>query len=149
MKVLMSRIAVVLVFVFGVTFGYSQTTATVTGVVTDSLGAVMPGVSVVLSNPTTGVSYTVKTNSAGSYRVPNVPPGPGYSIEFTFEGFSPYQVKNFYVNVATPANRMRGSRPAPRSRASYATGAQGVTLNTTDASIGNNFQVSKLQDLPV
>ncbi len=27
--------------------------------------------------------------------------------------------------------------------------ALGVTLNTTDASIGNNFQVSKLNDLPV
>ena len=56
MKLLWSRILLFSILTFGATLAYAQTTATVTGVVTDSLGAVMPGVSVVLSNPTTGVS---------------------------------------------------------------------------------------------
>src|ERR1700733_7827063 len=100
MKTLFSRIFAVLILVFGVTLAYAQTTAIVTGVVTDSLGAVMPGVTVVLSNSSTGVSYTVKTDTAGSFRVPNVPPGPGYSIEYTYQGFSPYKLNDIYVNVA-------------------------------------------------
>jgi hypothetical protein len=110
----------------------------------------MPGVTVVLSNPTTGVSYTVKTDSAGSYRVPNVPPGPGYSIEFTFQGFSPSKLNDIYVNVANSTTEDAKLSPgnAPLEVKVSATG-QGVTLDTTDASIGNNFQVSQLNNLPV
>ena len=150
MKLLWSRILLFSILTFGATLAYAQTTATVTGVVTDSLGAVIPGASVVLSNPKTGVSFTVKTDSAGSYRVANVPPGPGYDIQFNAPGFSAFELKNFYVNVATSTTENGKLTPgnAPMQVKVTATG-QGVTLNTTDASIGNNFQVSKLQDLPV
>ena len=115
----------------------------------DSQGAVIPGATVTLSNPSTGVQFAVKTDSAGSYRVPNVPPGPGYNIQFDFQGFSPYQLKNFYVNVATANTQNARLKPGTTAVVRVSASAQGVTLNTTDASIGNNFQVSKLQDLPV
>ena len=127
----------------------AQTTATVTGVVTDPSGAVIPGVAVVLSNPATGVKYQVKTDSAGSYRVANVPPGPGYQIEFEYQGFSPYEVKDLYVNVANSRTQNAKLVPGSTVEVKVNSDASGVTLNTTDASIGNNFQVSKLQDLPV
>jgi hypothetical protein len=138
-----------LCFVLGIQWASAQTTASVTGVVKDSQGAVMPGATVTLSNPSTGVSYQVKTDSVGSYRVPNVPPGPGYQIEFSFSGFSSFQTKNFYVNVATANTENATLRPGTTTQVRVAASAQGVTLNTTDASIGNNFQVSKLNDLPV
>ncbi|HEY5255195.1 MAG TPA: carboxypeptidase-like regulatory domain-containing protein [Acidobacteriaceae bacterium] len=149
MKLLWSRILLFSILTFGATLAYTQTTAIVTGVVTDSLGAVMPGVSVTLSNPTTGVSYTVKTDSAGSYRVPNVPPGPGYTIEFTFQGFSPSKVDGIYVNVANSTTENAKLAPGSTLEVKVTATGQGVTLNTTDATIGNNFQVSKLNDLPV
>ena len=51
------------------TAGYAQTTtAAMTGVVTDTTGAVVPDCTVELTNPTTNVSFKAKTNSAGSYR---------------------------------------------------------------------------------
>ena len=149
MKLLWFRILLFSILTLGVTLAYAQTTATVTGVVTDSLGAVMPGVTVTLSNPTTGVSYQVKTDSVGSYRVPNVPPGPGYSIEFTYQGFSPYKVNDLYVNVATSRTQNAKLSPGNTLEVKVTATGQGVTLNTTDASIGNNFQVSKLNNLPV
>ncbi len=149
MKRFSYRIFLLSVLALGATIASAQTTATVTGVVTDSLGAVISGATVVLSNPSTGVTYTVKTDSAGSYRVPNVPPGPGYDIEFTYSGFSPYTIKNFYVNVANARTENAKLTPGTTTKVSVAASAQGVTLNTTDASIGNNFQVSKLNDLPV
>ena len=149
MKLQSIRILIFSSLVFGVILASAQTTATVTGVVTDSLGAVMPGVTVVLSNPTTGVSYPVKTDSAGSYRVPNVPPGPGYSIEFTFQGFSSYKLNDIYVNVANSTTENAKLSPGNTLEVKVTATGQGVTLNTTDASIGNNFQVSKLNDLPV
>jgi hypothetical protein len=149
MKTLFSRIFAVLILVFGVTLAYAQTTAIVTGVVTDSLGAVMPGVTVVLSNSSTGVSYTVKTDTAGSFRVPNVPPGPGYSIEYTYQGFSPYKLNDIYVNVANSTTENAKLSPGSTLEVKVTATGQGVTLNTTDATIGNNFQVSELNNLPV
>ena len=149
MKFLSSRILLLSVLVFSAALASAQTTATVTGVVTDSQGAVIPGATVSLSNSSRGIKFTVQTDSAGSYRVPNVPPGPGYDIQFNFQGFSPYEVKNFYVNVATSRTENAQLKPGTTTVVRVAASAQGVTLNTTDASIGNNFQVSKLNDLPV
>ncbi len=128
---------------------YSQTTATVNGVVTDSSGAIIQGAAVVLSNASTGVRYEVKTDSAGSYRVANVPPGPGYGIEFNAEGFVPFKVNDIYVNVANSRTQNAKLQAGGSTVEVQVSDSAGVTLNTTDATIGNNFQVSKLQDLPV
>jgi hypothetical protein len=128
---------------------YAQTSATVNGVVTDPSGAVIPGVAVTISNPATGVRYDVKTDSAGSYRFSNVPPGPGYVMEFSGQGFAPYKVSDVYVNVANARTQNAKLQPGGTTVEVQVNDTAAVTLNTTDASIGNNFQVSKLQDLPV
>lgn len=128
---------------------FAQTTSTVTGVVTDSTGAVIPGAAVTLSNAARGLQFKVKTDSAGSYNIPNVPPGPGYQIEFEYPGFSPSQVQNVYVNVATARTQNAKLMPGSTVEVKVTSSDAGVTLNTTDASIGNNFQVSKLNNLPV
>ncbi|WP_446745298.1 carboxypeptidase regulatory-like domain-containing protein [Silvibacterium acidisoli] len=129
--------------------GSSQTATTVNGVITDSTGAVIPNATVVLSNPDTGVRYTVKTNSVGSYHVPSVPPGPGYVEEFSADGFASVQIKGIYVNVASANTQNAQLAAAGTTQEVQVKESTGVTLNTTDATIGNNFQVSKLQDLPV
>ncbi len=150
MKPRSARLLASTALVTAVSAGLAQTTSSVTGIVTDSSGAVIPGASVVLSNPSTSVRFAVKTDSAGSYRVSNVPPGPGYSVTVSAGGFASFQVNNLYVNVANSRTQnARLNAGAANVEVSVSADAQGVTLNTTDASIGNNFQVSKLDDLPV
>ncbi len=127
----------------------AQTAATVTGEVTDSSGAVLPGTVVVLSNPSTGVEYKATTNSAGSYHFGEIPPGPGYTLTFTHDGFSSYAVKNVYVNVANSRTQNAKLAPGANETVEVNAAGQGVTLNTEDATIGNNFQVEQLNDLPV
>jgi Carboxypeptidase regulatory-like domain len=46
-----------------------QPTASITGAVQDSTGAAVPGVSVTVSNPATGQTRSVITDSAGQYAV--------------------------------------------------------------------------------
>ncbi len=128
---------------------FAQTSATVNGVVTDPTGAVIPDAAVAIANPATGVRYEVKTDSAGSYRFSNVPPGPGYQMEFNAPGFSPFKVGDIYVNVANARTQNAKLQPGGSTVEVQVTDTAAVTLNTTDASVGNNFQVSKLQDLPV
>jgi len=127
----------------------AQTSATVTGVVTDASGAILPDTEVVLSNPTTGVQYKDTTNSAGSYHFADVPPGPHYVMTFSHAGFASYSVKDVYVNVANSRTQNAKLTAGSSETIEVSAAGEGVTINTEDASVGNNFQVEQLNELPV
>src|SRR5688500_15466886 len=48
---------------------------TLTGVVSDPSGGVLPGVTVVIKNAQTGLTQQTLTGTAGEWRVPALPPG--------------------------------------------------------------------------
>jgi len=54
---------------------FASPTATVTGRVTDSLGGVLAGAQVEVTNVETNTIFRTKTSNVGLYRVPNLPPG--------------------------------------------------------------------------
>ncbi|HTH53981.1 MAG TPA: carboxypeptidase-like regulatory domain-containing protein [Edaphobacter sp.] len=135
--------------VFFSSHSYAQTTASITGVVTDPSGSVLPEASVTLTNPSTGTQYTAVTNSAGSYRITDVPPGPGYTLEIAHGGFNNYKFENVYLNVANVVSRNVKLTPGTQVEISISAEGQEATLNTEDATIGNNIQVQKLNELPI
>src|SRR5205823_8933720 len=63
---------------------------TVTGVVTDPNGAVVPNATVTISNPVTGYTRTVNTDADGTFRFNDVPPN-NYQIKASAPGFSSEQ----------------------------------------------------------
>src|SRR3989442_3774673 len=62
------------------------TTATISGVVQDSSGAVIPGVSVAVKNIDTGVSRTITTDEGGRFIAPELSLG-NYEMEAQLPGF--------------------------------------------------------------
>ena len=62
------------------------TTATLTGIVRDPSGAVMPNVKVTVTNVETNISREVQTNDTGAYRMPALNPG-NYTIAAELAGF--------------------------------------------------------------
>lgn len=68
-----------------------QVTATLSGIVADANGGVIPGAQVTLVNENTQDSRTVKTNEAGIYAFPSLVPGT-YTIKATAKGFSGREV---------------------------------------------------------
>lgn len=66
---------------------WAQENATVNGTVTDSSGAVIPNATVNLTNPATGQTRSVVSNSVGAYRFANVGIGT-YTLEVTASGFA-------------------------------------------------------------
>src|SRR5262245_50405937 len=54
---------------------FASPTATITGRVTDSLGGVLIGAQVEVTNVETNTIFRTKTSNLGLYRVPNLPPG--------------------------------------------------------------------------
>jgi hypothetical protein len=128
----------------------AQDVASVTGIVTDQTGAVIPDASVVLQNPQTGVMSKTTSNSVGSYTFTQVKPGPGYILKFTHEGFVAVEVSGIYMNVnATRVQNAQLNAGAAATVVEVSAASENVTLDTTDATVGNNFQVQFLQDLPI
>lgn len=66
--------------------GLAQDQATLTGTVTDSTGAIVPGVKITVANPNIGITRDTVSNSAGEYTVAKVPLGT-YSITAEAAGF--------------------------------------------------------------
>jgi outer membrane receptor protein involved in Fe transport len=80
--------------------GQAQTTtATLSGTVTDSKGAVVSGASVAVSSAATGLKRQTTTNTEGFYIVPALPPG-AYSLKVERSGFAPLQIDNIELPVA-------------------------------------------------
>ena len=128
----------------------AQDVASITGTVTDATGAVVPGVSITLENAATGVTYKAETDAEGSYTITKVSPGPGYTVTFTHAGFSPFVITGLYLNVnSTRTQNAKLQVGTTTATIQVSAEAEGQTLNTTDATIGNNFQVAMLNDLPV
>ncbi len=149
MRRLVAVAGMVLIAFCGLT-AKAQSVASMTGIVTDSTGAVIEGVKVELSNPTTGVTYKAVTNGVGSYTIPAVQPGPGYTARFTREGFKTAVVSGIYLNV--DAVRTQDAQMAVgvvTESVSVSATNETVTLDTVDATVGNNFEVQFLNELPV
>jgi iron complex outermembrane receptor protein len=64
----------------------AQTTGTISGVVKDSSGGVLPGASIKIVNETTNASVDLFANADGTYRTEPLPPGP-YRVEASLDGF--------------------------------------------------------------
>src|ERR1700730_9305320 len=72
--------------------------ATVTGIVTDSASAVMPGVVIKIRNTDTNIARSVQTGNEGSYTITNLPPGP-YELTADRQGFSAYRQTQIVLQV--------------------------------------------------
>ena len=76
----------------------AQTTASVTGVVTDPTGAVIPQARVRITGINTGLERTVTTDGAGLYLVPSLQPG-DYRISILATGFGEFSVAKLQLDV--------------------------------------------------
>jgi hypothetical protein len=125
-------------------------TSSITGIVADETGAVVPGAAVELSNPATGQSYKAETNQEGSYTISDVPPGPGYKETISREGFRTTVLDGLYLNIATTRTQnVKLAIGQISETVAVSASNQDVTLDTSDATVGNNFQVQFMNDLPI
>src|SRR6185312_1488098 len=73
-------------------------TGSITGVVTDSSGAVIPGAHVSAVDTATGVKTEAETNDAGAYTIRFLPIGP-YTVSVSSAGFSTQTVPQFSLEI--------------------------------------------------
>src|SRR5215472_8716804 len=93
-------VRVLCVFLLGVLPAIAQTEATISGVIHDPSGAVIPGVTVTVTNPARNFVRTAISNEAGVYNFPVLQPGV-YNIKVELPGFRTIEQKRI---VEMPLN---------------------------------------------
>ncbi len=87
----------------GATCGFSQeTTAVLSGHVTDAKGTFLPGTSIVLKHEPTGSVASTQVNSKGMFTISNLKPGGPYTLSVSALGFAVQTFKD--INLVLGAN---------------------------------------------
>ena len=121
-------------------------TTSLRGTISDAKGAVVTDATVTLINQATGFSRSVKTDNQGSYQFLEVPPA-SYVMTVTAAGFATIKRENVVLQVSSPATLNLSLQIQGSSVIVDVTGEAPV-VNTTDATLGNNFNSRQLTDLP-
>src|SRR2546429_595349 len=98
MKVWSEVLSVLLILTLGCTIALAQSTASISGLVKDTSGAVLPGVEVTVTQTETGLKRSAVTNETGSYTLTNLPIGP-YRFEASLPGFRTYAQTGIVLQV--------------------------------------------------
>ena len=77
---------------------WAQGTAQLSGTVRDESGAVLPGVTVTVTQTDTGLVRTAVTDDTGGYVLTNLPTGP-YRLEVALQGFRTYVQTGIVLQV--------------------------------------------------
>ena len=130
------------------TQAFSQSTyATVSGTVTDSTGAVLPGVSVTGTNNATGVVTSVITNEAGVYTLSSLLPGV-YTVSAELPGFQKQNYTNVQLGNADRVRLNFALQVATQAQSVEVTVAADTLLATSSSSVGEVLSQTRVQDLP-
>jgi hypothetical protein len=119
----------------------------ITGIVTDNSGAVVPGVNVVATNTATNVPTSTVSNQEGIYFVPNLPPGV-YSVQFSRDGFEKLLRPAVTVNSTQEVRIDAALRVGTVSSTVTVSGGAPV-LDMDTAEVGTNMKASVINDLPL
>lgn len=123
--------------------------AAVGGVVQDTTKALIPGVTITLTNTQTGIVDTRLTNEAGAYNFPSVPPGT-YKVSAELSGFRPTIQNNLAVGTAAQVRNditlQVGAGAGDTVQVNVDTDN---LIRESSASVGNVLTEQKVRDLPV
>lgn len=127
---------------------FSQvSTATVTGVVRDQQGDVVPDATIVLRNVDTQVENKTTSNGSGAYEILSLNPG-RYSIEASKSGFTTKQVPPFTLTVSQVATVDFTLSVGSESTVITVQGAAPL-LDTSQISLGMVINTRQVNDLPL
>lgn len=130
------------------TQGFAQaTTAAISGVVTDTSGAVVPGVAVKASNLDTGVARESVTDAAGRYRMPQLPLG-NYSVQAQAQGFQTALRTGILLTVGREAVVDLRLQVGSLNEKVEVTG-EAPLVQTKDSAVAYLVDESTVRDLPL
>ena len=127
---------------------YGQgTSATLTGQVTDSSGAVVPGATVTVTNADTNLAQTVTSNGEGTYFITPLRPG-HYTLTVQAKGFERYAQSGIELFANISATQNVALKTGVMTETVTVTENTEI-INTTTAELGTTVNQSAVSQLPL
>jgi outer membrane receptor protein involved in Fe transport len=138
--------ACLIVLSFSVTALGQELAATLTGTVTDSSGAVVPGASVVVHSQETGADVrTVATTGSGNFNITNLPAG-RYTVTVRNSGFETFVANEVVLNVAEK-HALDVQLKTGKASETVEVTAENVQIQTTTAEESGTVTGEQVRDL--
>jgi hypothetical protein len=129
-------------------FALAQSTdATISGLVLDPSGKVIPDADIEILNESTSVHYSGKTNGSGIYMVSILPPGE-YRVQVSKFGFKTLIKPGVVLNVQS-AVALNFTLPLGATSESVTVNSGTSSINTTDGSVSTVIDSKFVQNIPL
>ena len=125
----------------------AQGTGTLTGIVTDETGAIMPGVTVEVTNVATNQTRTAVSGPDGFYSVPLLQPG-RYSVKATLQGFRTAIRDGITVNIES-TSRVDFQLAVGQLEETVRVTGEAPLVETSSAALGIVIDEKKVAELPL
>jgi len=126
--------------------GGASSTGTIQGRVADAQGAILPGVTVTATSPSSIGILTSVTSETGNYRFPAVPPGT-YSLSFELSGFNNLKRDGVEIRLGFTAT-VNVELALATLQETVTVSGQSPIIDTTATRTVQNFKLSELQSIP-
>src|ERR1700732_4239944 len=123
-----------------------ETTSAIVGQVRDTTNAVVPGATVTIANPETGLKRSAKTDDAGRFNFPQLKPGT-YSVKAEALGFEPLQNDNV-VSGLGQKQTVDFTLKVARSSETVEVNSEAPLINPEDANTSTTLNAPALENLP-
>jgi hypothetical protein len=123
------------------------TTGTISGIVTDESKAVLPGVTVHVTNTETGATRTLVTDERGGFRALSLSPGL-YSVSAELQGFTPAKRENLTLEIGRDVNADLALKVGTVSEQVTVQGAA-TNVELSSAVAGGVVSTTQIAELPL
>jgi hypothetical protein len=145
-RVLAAALLVTLAFVAPPAMAQT-TTGVISGVIQDTQGGVMPGVTVTARNTDTGLVRTVVTEADGRFRFAALQPGP-YELKAELSGFGPITVPALTLNISSEVTRNITMQVVGVQESVTVTGEAPI-IEVTKTEVSGVVTQDQMQNLPL
>src|ERR1051325_4414997 len=121
-------------------------TATLSGTIEDTNGAIIPGVAVTVTNTATAMERKTVTSEQGYFTVPLLPPG-AYTVRAERDGFAPVEARDVVLNVGDQKS-LQMQLKAGDVNAQVTVDSDAETVRT-DGSVGSVVDRQFLANIPL
>src|SRR5262245_30630254 len=122
--------------------------ATLGGTVSDSTGALIPGVTVTATNTATGIVTTVLSNESGAYQFASLQTGT-YKVTADLSGFQTQSYNNVNLGVSQQVRLNFTLQIGGVAQSIEVSVAADTLIATTSSSVGSVLPEYKVRDLPL
>jgi len=123
-----------------------ETTSAVVGQVRDTTDAVVPGATVTIINPETGLRRSAMTDDSGRFNFPQLKPGT-YSVRVEAQGFEPRQNDNVVAGLGQKQT-VDFTLKVARSNEAVEVSSEAPLINPENANTTTTLDAPALEDLP-